>query len=55
MRCDESTGWKEDYAPNLGLDEDEFDYDEFEREFGTGNPKVVPHGLAVLVGWSVWA
>ena len=26
--ADESTGWEEDYAPDLGLDEDEFDYDE---------------------------
>ena len=46
--ADESTGWEEEYAPDLGLDEDEFDYDEFvEREFGTGRTpkKIVPHGL----------
>ena len=50
--------WKEDYAPNLGLDEDEFDYDEFvEREFGTGNtPKKSSHtGCIGFGGWSVWA
>ena len=49
--ADESTGWEEDYAPDLGLDEDEFDYDEFvEREFGTGNtPKSRPTRAALVL------
>jgi len=42
---DEETGWSDEaYASNLGLPDDQFDYDEFtKREFGTKSP--VPHGL----------
>jgi len=46
--ADESTGWAEDAqqatAANLGLPEEDFDYDEFtKREFGKPSPK--PQGL----------
>ena len=42
--ADESTGWEEDYAPDLGMDEDEFDYDEFverEQAFIEGGGKLI--------------
>jgi hypothetical protein len=50
--ADENSGWQEDAqqatAADLGLPEEEFDYDEFvEREFGKA-PK--PHGLS----WVWW-
>lgn len=46
--ADENTGWEEDAdqatTTDLGLPEDDFDYDEFvQREFGKPSPK--PHGL----------
>jgi len=42
---DEETGWSDEaYASNLGLPDEEFDYDEFtKREFGSKSP--VPRGL----------
>ena len=42
---DDETGWSDEaHASNLGLPDDEFDYDEFtKREFGGNSP--VPHGL----------
>ena len=42
---DEETGWSDEaHASNLGLPDDEFDYEEFtKREFGGKSP--VPHGL----------
>ena len=47
---DEQTGWSETaYADNLGLPDEEFNYNEFvKEEFGTG--KIKPHG----VGWLWW-
>ena len=47
---DERTGWSEKaYAENLGLPDDEFDYDEFvKEEFGPGRAK--PRGLP----WFWW-
>ena len=47
---DESTGWSEKaYAENLGLPDDEFNYDEFvKEEFGTGRAK--PRGIP----WFWW-
>ena len=48
---DEQTGWSDKaYADNLGLPDEEFDYNEFvEQEFGKGKAK--PHG----VSWLWWA
>ena len=50
--ADENTGWAEDAqqatAADLGLPDEDFDYDEFaKREFGKASPK--PNG--VLWGW----
>ena len=47
---DETTGWsKKAHADNLGLPEEEFDYDEFvAEEFGSGRSK--PRGI----GWFWW-
>jgi len=47
---DEQTGWSEKaHADNLGLPDEEFDYDEFvKEEFGTGRAK--PHGIR----WFWW-
>lgn len=47
---DERTGWSERaHAENLGLPDDEFDYDEFVRdEFGSG--RATPRGLP----WFWW-
>ena len=47
---DETTGWsKKAYADNLGLPDEDFDYDKFvKEEFGTGRAK--PHGI----GWFWW-
>ena len=49
---DAQTGWSEKAcADNLGLPDDEFDYDAFvEREFGMGKAK--PHGVRWL-WWTV--
>ena len=49
--ADERTGWSERaHADNLGLPDDEFDYDDFvQEEFGGGRAK--PRGLA----WYWWA
>ena len=51
---DERTGWSEKaHAENLGLPDDEFDYDEFvKEEFGPGRAK--PRGLPRL-WWAVAA
>lgn len=50
--ADEETGWSERArAQELGLPDDEFDYDEFvKNEFGDGQrgPKMRPHGVAPL-------
>jgi hypothetical protein len=48
---DEHTGWSDKaYADNLGLPDEEFDYNSFvEREFGKGKAK--PYG----VSWLWWA
>ena len=45
--ADEETGWRTDYSPDLGLPDEEFEYDEFvAREFGSEkNPPVIPSGL----------
>lgn len=45
--ADEDTGWEDEYSSDLGLSDEDFDYDEFvKQEFGeSGNPNVVPHGL----------
>lgn len=47
---DETTGWSEKaHADNLGLPEEEFDYEEFvKEEFGTGRAK--PPGIS----WPWW-
>ena len=47
---DEQTGWSEKaHAENLGLPDEEFDYNEFvKEEFGTGRAK--PHGIR----WFWW-
>jgi len=47
---DELTGWSgKAYADNLGLPDEEFDYDEFlKEEFGTGRSK--PRGIS----WWWW-
>ena len=47
---DESTGWSETaYASNLGLPDEEFDYDDFvKEEFGSGAAK--PRGI----NWLWW-
>ena len=47
---DERTGWSEkSYADNLGLPDDDFNYDEFvKEEFGPGRAQ--PHGLV----WFWW-
>ena len=47
---DEKTGWSETaYASNLGLPDEEFDYDEFvKEEFGTRQVK--PRGIS----WIWW-
>ncbi len=44
----EKTGWSEKaHADNLGLPDEEFDYDEFvKEEFGAGNAK--PRGISWL-------
>jgi len=49
--ADEQTGWSERaHADNLGLPDEEFDYDDFvNREFGKGKP--IPRG----VPWFWWA
>ena len=43
----EDTGWEDDYSSDLGLSDEDFNYDEFvEREFGkSDNQNVVPQGL----------
>ena len=48
--ADEQTGWSETaYADNLGLPDEEFDYDDFvKREFGPRKP--IPRG----VPWFWW-
>jgi hypothetical protein len=48
---DEKTGWSEKaYADNLGLPDEEFDYEEYvKEEFGAGRAK--PRGI----GWFWWA
>jgi hypothetical protein len=48
---DEKTGWSEKaHADNLGLPDEEFDYDEFvKEEFGGGQAK--PRGIT----WLWWA
>lgn len=45
----EKTGWSEEAAAsNLGIPNDDFDYDEFtKREFGQ-EPKTVPRGISPL-------
>lgn len=45
---DEQTGWSEKaHADNLGLPDEDFDYDEFvKEEFGTGRAR--PHGISWL-------
>jgi len=47
---DENTGWSETaYANNLGLPDEEFDYDDFvKKEFGSGGGK--PRGIS----WLCW-
>lgn len=52
---DEETGWAEDaYAAKLGISEEEFDYDEFNRkEFGS-RKEVKPRGIT-WVWWVVAA
>lgn len=47
---DETTGWSEKaHADNLGLPDEDFDYDKFvKEEFGTGRAK--PRGI----GWFWW-
>ena len=54
---DEQTGWSDEaYASNLGIPEENFDYNEFiEREFGGGKPKSRPLSwlwllVAVILG-----
>jgi hypothetical protein len=48
--ADEKTGWSDNaYASNLGLPDDEFDYDEFVKEEFGGERK--PRGIA----WLWWA
>lgn len=66
--ADERSGWREDAdeVDGLGLDDDDFDYDDFvEREFGGGGPR--PHGiqpvwwitaiilLAAFLLWAIFA
>ena len=43
----EDTGWEDDYSSDLGLSDEDFDYDEFvKQEFGeSDNRNVIPHGL----------
>jgi len=45
--ADENTGWSEEAgAEQLGLPDENFDYEEFvKREFGGGKKNPVPHGL----------
>ncbi len=45
--ADEENCWRDHYSGDLGLPDDDFDYDEFvEREFGAGkSPKIIPQGL----------
>ena len=47
---DEETGWSDgSYTPDLGIPEENFDYDDYvKKEF---SPTVKPHGLA----WIWWA
>lgn len=51
---DENTGWSEEaQAAELGLPEDNFDYQEFtQREFGTKKPVTGPTGLAWYFVWA---
>jgi uncharacterized membrane protein YvbJ len=53
--ADETTGWSESaQAGNLGIPEENFDYDEFvKEEFGTGSGRVKPRGIHWL--WWVTA
>ncbi len=64
--ADERSGWREDAdeaGADPGLDEDDFDYDEFvAREFGGNRPR--PSGispvwwvtaLVLLIAFAVWA
>ena len=58
--ADEETGWNEDaYWQDLGVTDDEFDYDEFvEREFGEKEREIKPpllHWFWWLVGWALLA
>jgi hypothetical protein len=48
--ADETTGWSDKaHAGNLGLPDEEFDYEEFvKEEFGTGRAR--PRGI----GWFWW-
>ena len=53
--ADEKSGWSEEaYAQNLGLPDDNFDYDEFaKREFGAGGKaadQLRPRGIS----WIWW-
>jgi hypothetical protein len=49
---DETTGWSEKaHADNLGLPDEEFDYDEFVKE-EFGDAQVKPHGIRWL-WWGV--
>jgi len=45
--ADEENGWGDHYSEDLGLPNNDFDYDEFvEREFGASQrPKIVPQGI----------
>lgn len=63
--ADERSGWREDAddADGLGLDDDDFDYDDFvQREFGGGSPR--PRGIqpiwwvtavVLLLAFLLWA
>lgn len=48
-RCgaDEETGWSEEArADDLGLPDEDFNYEEFvKREFGGGKKSPIPHGI----------
>ena len=49
---DENTGWSETaYASNLGLPDEEFDYDEFvKEEFGPATGQTARHSLVLVAG-----
>jgi uncharacterized membrane protein YvbJ len=51
---DENTGWSEEvHAADLGLPEDNFNYEEFtEREFGAKKSVTGPTGLAWYYVWA---